>query len=87
MNASTLFGDSVVSCVLMTLKVFCSLFNVKIGAEIIEFARSVAHSGPAKVRTLNIDFQTDAAETGIVGEMLNIFQTTCPFYELKWYEL
>ena len=68
-------------------RAFRSLFNVKVGAKIIEFARAVTHSGPTKVRELEISFQTSDTETDIVRQMLNIFQTTCPFYELKWYEL
>ena len=66
-----------------------SLYNVKVGAKIIEFARAVINSGPAKVREFVIDLKggTEEEEKTILDQMLSIFQANCPFYELKWYDM
>ena len=61
-----------------------SLLDVKLGTKIIEFARALTNSAPAKIRRLKIDLIAGTEETAILDQMLNIFQANCPFYELKW---
>ena len=70
----------------------CSLFNVKVGSKIIEFALAVVNSSPASVRRLEIDLiarteEEVKREEAIIDQMLSIFHANCPFYELKWYEM
>ena len=64
-----------------------SLYIVKVGKKIIEFARAVTNSSPAKVRRLKFEFIAGTEEKGILDQMLSIFQANCPFYEVNWYEM
>ena len=63
-----------------------SLNHVKVGTKIIDFAHAVASSKLAEIRILHMDL-TDTKEKAIIDQMLGIFQTNSPFYELKWYQM